>query len=89
VIDLPAIVEMLGGGLDAVVIAALGWVCWWQMRKIATIQDKRVEDNKASAAAMQEVMGVLSSLENVVNGNTTEMRELRHTLDRAERRGDA
>lgn len=42
-------IDLLGGGLSAVVIFALGYVCWRLWDRVQSLQDQHVEEIKANA----------------------------------------
>jgi len=90
--EILTVVEALGGGLSAFIIAALGWFAWRLFSRVSDLQDARLADALAAAGASairdQEHRDIMRGMEEAVRANTEQMRELRHNLDRAGTRRD-
>lgn len=58
-LDWVLIIDALGGGLSAAVIAALAWTCWHLLKRVDAIQDARVQDQKdANATLLEGIRGM-------------------------------
>jgi hypothetical protein len=84
--DFLALIEELGGGLQAAIVVFLGVFAWRLYARIGDLQDARLEDAKAAAAQSAErdleITQIMRALEEAVRGNSQQMLELRHQVER-------
>ena len=60
--DLLPIINAIGGGLPAVVIAVLGWAFWSKSQKVDALQEQRLEEAKAVLKSQNAVVTSMSEM---------------------------
>lgn len=62
------IIQEIGGGLPAVVIAALGYVAWSERRRNSNLMDRMLDRERQHSTELIETIRVVETAAKVVEG---------------------
>lgn len=64
--DITSVIQQMGGGMPAVVIAFLGWFAWAERRRNSELTDRMLDREKQHSAELIDTIRVIDTAARVV-----------------------